>query len=524
MKRFLTMALVGVVALGFASTASANLCATDVVPAATLLFPFVTYDYDAGVLGNDGQTTLFAITNVSSEAQIVHITIWTDFSVAILDFNLTLTGYDVQTINIRDILRDGKLPYEGLEGGYANIWEPLNAGGSPFDDGPYSTFNELWDGNLDAYFAANGLFDPQSTAPALNCDPLVWDSSPNHYAAAGAIPSGTLTLFEGYLNRSQDANKWYEDCDGDPIEFDNDPWFLTRDSGPTWMYITADVVGACNKELPDTSTLYWSDAPWPGWTIPAGVLSNNVLIGDILYLDSGNNFSESDNAVHIEAAPGFGTTQHPDSIDGKGVTFYHRYHDGLGGAFSDGREPLPTAWAFRYIVAPTAGAKTWIRAWKGGTIYRRVQDLNDGVISGQNPADLYANSCIPYTYYAWDEDENVNAAGPGFVPPWSGGPTTEPIPVPNLLPLETQEVDAEEFFLVGDPQAGAFGWMLFIWPWSNYDGTNPSTTDYDMYQTWMGVKYASFGQYTSGLSAAVMGNYACRGDRLPILGLGRYSE
>ena len=135
------------------------------------------------------------------------------------------------------------------------------------------------------------------------------------------------------------------------------------------------------------------------------------------------------------------------------------------------REPLPTAWAFRYIVAPTADAKTWIRAWKGGTLTNRVMDLNDGTISSENPDDLYANSCIPYTYYAWDEDEGVNASEGGTPPPWSEAvPGAEPIPVPNLLPLETQEVDAEEFFLVGDPAAGAFGWMLFVWPRSNYDG------------------------------------------------------
>ena len=116
MKRFLTMALVGVMALGLASTAYANLCATDVVPAATLLFPFVQYDYEGGATGAN---TMFAITNVSSAAQIVHITVWTDYSIAILDFNLTLTGYDVQTINIRDILREGTLPSDDTG---ANEW------------------------------------------------------------------------------------------------------------------------------------------------------------------------------------------------------------------------------------------------------------------------------------------------------------------------------------------------------------------------------------------------------------------
>ena len=68
MKRFLTMALAGVLALGLGSAANAVECALDVVPASTLLFPFVEYDYAQGAIDNDGQTTLFAITNVSSEA------------------------------------------------------------------------------------------------------------------------------------------------------------------------------------------------------------------------------------------------------------------------------------------------------------------------------------------------------------------------------------------------------------------------------------------------------------------------
>ena len=519
MKRFLTLALVGVMALGLASTAYANICSYDTVPAATLLFPFVIYDYENE---EDGDSTLFAITNVSQEAQIVHITVWTDFSVAILDFNLVLTGYDVQTMNVRDLLRDGILPSEANG---ANIWEAENWGVGnpapvPFDDGPYSTFNELWDGNLDTYFAADGLDAPDSTI-TLNCDPAVWDSSPNHYAAAGNIPSGTLGLFETYLKRSQDADKWYENCAGEPIEFDNDPWFVTRDSGPVWLYITADVVGACNKDLPDGDLHYYNQI------LGEGLIANNVLIGDVIYLNPAQNFSEALNAVHIEAANGFGGTYIPElsATDSYYSTFYLRYHStSLPGDFDDYREPLPTAWAFRYLVSPDASAKTWIRAWKGGTLNGIVQDLNDGSITSENPDELYANSCIPYTYYAWDEDEGVNASEGGTPPPWSEAvPGAEPIPVPNLLPLETQEVDAEEFFLVGDPAVGAFGWMLFVWPRSNWDGTNPTTLDY--YQTWMGVKYAAFGTYTAGLEGAVLGNFNCnQGDVLPRLGLNRYSE
>ena len=555
MRKFLTYALAGVMALGLTGTVYANICATDAEPAATLLFPFVQYDYEGG---DGGQTTLFAITNVSADAQIVHITVWTDYSMAILDFNLTLTGYDVQTFNIRDILRDGTLPADPG----SNIWwdgrlttdDPpglgTNAGGAPFDDGPFSRFNELWGGALDTYFGAPGnanLPAPDSTH-VLNCAPPgtpsaynpfapdTWISSPVNYA--DPIPAGTLDIFQGYLQSSQLNLTGYSDCDyTGSISFTNGTWFTNQDPRPTWMYVTADVVGACNKELPDGAANYYNEAivgSGAGSTTPVGLLDRNVLIGDVIWLDPGNGFSEADNAVHIEAVEGlsfgnFGTTPIPTTA--KNASFYGRYHLGaLQTTWEDDREPLPTAWAFRYLVSEANQAQTWIRAWKGSTVLGIVDDLRGpdlddegdpgyGVydpIGRLNPSELWANSCFAYTYYSWDEDENVNSVGPGFIPPWSGGPTTDPIPVPNLLPLETQEVNADQFFLVGSADE-AFGWLLFVWPQSNDTAAEGLI---DLYQTWMGVKYAAFGQFTAGLSGAVMANYNCDATEvLPILGL-----
>src|SRR4029079_4736037 len=36
--------------------------------------------------------------------------VWSDLSVPVLDFNVYLTGYDVQSINLRDILVRGVMP------------------------------------------------------------------------------------------------------------------------------------------------------------------------------------------------------------------------------------------------------------------------------------------------------------------------------------------------------------------------------------------------------------------------------
>jgi len=56
-----------------------------------------------------------------------------------------------------------------------------------------------------------------------------------------------------------------------------------------------------------------------------------------------------------------------------------------------------------------------------------------------------------------------------------------------------------------------------VWPQSNDTAAEGLI---DLYQTWMGVKYAAFGQFTAGLSGAVMANYNCDATEvLPILGL-----
>ena len=348
MKRFLTMALAGVLALGLGSAAYAVECAMDVVPASTLLFPFVEYDYVTGAVGgtdSSGQTTLFAITNVSSDAQIVHITLWTDYSVAVLDFNLTLTGYDVQTINIREILRDGVLP--SGDGAFpANEWWdgalPSNAGPPPFDDGPYSTHNQLWNGVLTPYFWTTpstpnmGLQNPEPTGDAqgILCDPDDWISSPVNYredpngdgdtSDSGIIPESFLLSLQGHLQVSQLGTTGYIGCDPPvgtladlwfaPETFDGGTWFTNQDPRNTWMYITADVVGACNKDLPDSDALSY-------FGTGVGAIQNaNVLMGDMIYLNEGANFSEALNAVHIEDNPELTAS----------TTFYDRFH--VGGA------------------------------------------------------------------------------------------------------------------------------------------------------------------------------------------------
>jgi hypothetical protein len=471
----MTLALVGAVMLGAGSVAFANVCAFDPVPAATLLFPFVPYNYSQGAAGYN---TLFAITNVSNEAQIVHVTVWTDFSVAILDFNILLTGYDVQTLSIRDILANGQLPVTTIGNHTASE--------GAFEQGPVSGVNTytLWD--------PADLPDPQATSvlSPSRCSTTA-QAYPGRYQ--DPIPANILALFEGWLKSSQTVPRYHDNCDDNPYVPSPAPWFESRgEDDDTWMYITADVVETCNTLFPDEPGYFSNEIRY-----------DNVLMGDVIAVNNTSRFSETYNAVHIEADGALDLISTPLPT-GFPASFYARYSNSF--FTSDYREPLPTAWAFRYLQDPALGLDTGIRVWKGAMLNRIVPDL---VLDDpdESPNEMWALNCLAYTYYAWDEEENVTTTA---TMPWSmpGGESV----VLNLLPLETQEVSASQFNILDE-----FGWFLFVWPPSNFYPDGPAP---DWYQTWMGVKYSTATDYSAAREGAVMANYNCFSDQvLPQLGI-----
>src|SRR6187399_914221 len=77
-------------------------CDLGVAPAATLLLPY--FEVDITAPRERGVTTLFTVTNVSSNSQIARVTLWSDWAYPVLTFNLYLTGYDVQAVNLYDVI------------------------------------------------------------------------------------------------------------------------------------------------------------------------------------------------------------------------------------------------------------------------------------------------------------------------------------------------------------------------------------------------------------------------------------
>src|SRR5215213_4591430 len=112
MKRWIGIALTlaGLVAL--AAPAAAVMGTIDNVPAATLLLPYFEVDLDNA----QGINTLFSINNSAASAVLVKVLVWTDQSVPVVGFNVYLTGYDVQTISMRDILVLGNVPRTASDG------------------------------------------------------------------------------------------------------------------------------------------------------------------------------------------------------------------------------------------------------------------------------------------------------------------------------------------------------------------------------------------------------------------------
>src|SRR4029078_1347230 len=142
-KTALCLALLGLLALG--GQAMAVICTIDDVPAATLLLPYFEVDLN----NPNGVTTLFSINNASATAILAHVVLWTDLSVPTFDFNVYLTGYDVQTVSLRDIFH-GIVPRTASDG-----------------QDPHDTISPKGDFSQDINFAScSGQLPTPATLPA----------------------------------------------------------------------------------------------------------------------------------------------------------------------------------------------------------------------------------------------------------------------------------------------------------------------------------------------------------------------
>lgn len=221
-------------------TMAANRVANE--PAATLLLPYFEVELPKKIGGkSSGMNTIFSVNNASATAVLAHVTIWSDLSVPITNFNIYLTGYDTQTVDMLQVL-NGHLP------------RTASAGQDPGD-----VISNKGDESQDINFAScNG----QLPYP----DPL---------------PTETITFLRETLTGSP-VGLTGGTCAGRKLP----------DKKPTARgYVTVDTVNHCTLQFPSE----------PGY-FPGTATNQNVLWGDYFYINKSKKVGRGDALIHIQAS------------------------------------------------------------------------------------------------------------------------------------------------------------------------------------------------------------------------------
>lgn len=331
-----------------ATTNNDDSCDIGTAPAATLLLPYFEV-----AESRTSETTLFTITNTSQFPHIAHVVLWTDFSYPVIDFNIYLTGYDVQGINLNDVIWQGVI---------------APAAGARDVDGT---------GTITSTGTGTGDFDelePGSTQDFENCGVLLGEL-PDFYVERmqSAFTEGTVAAVPG--------DPRFAGCNnvGNPHE-------------NAVGYATIDVVNFCGTGLPTDGDEYFTEE----------IRFDNVLIGDYQQVDAANAFAQGNPMVHIRAIPE-GTGNPGEGLDTNfDRTFYSRYQ--TAGDTIDRRQPLPATFAARWINGGTGAFNTGFKIWREGTF------------SGLTCASLDDNGNILVTEsVAFDEDENGEGVAGGEI-------------------------------------------------------------------------------------------------------------
>ncbi|HEV8657641.1 MAG TPA: hypothetical protein VGS96_03350 [Thermoanaerobaculia bacterium] len=356
-------------------------CDIGTYPAATLLLPYFEVE-----LARQTQSTIFSITNVSPAPQIARVTIWTDWAFPVISFNLFLTGYDVQPINLYDVFLRGIIG--GATGTSTSAPNARDSTG-------------------------------RSTNPNIGTTPLTNLANPNFLPSVanecargrlpGVIPASIATDIRALVSTGRSTGVGISCRDANGVEQQ-----VGGNHGGTVAigYVTIDVVATCSAYLP-TDARYWNE-----------ILFDNVLTGDYQQIASDpatGNYAGGNPMVHIRAIPEGGDAG-STAAAALPFTFYDRYTS------NDRRQPVPSTFAARWISGSNATFDTHYKIWR------------EGVLSAGAACNRYAeNSSLSFGEIArFDEHENAWITRPCSIcipgpPPIGFLPVTSRIPISNAL-------------------------------------------------------------------------------------------
>lgn len=228
-------------------------------PAATLLLPY----FEVDLANPAGANTYFTVNNASATAALAHVTVWSAMHVPVYTFDIYLTGYDVQALNVRDII-NGKLPQTASDG-----QDPT--------DGP----------------GPDGISNQGLLSQDINFASCTGTLPP------AAVPQTTIDHIRASLTGQQSPVTGQCATKGDGTR-------IARG------YITVDTVNACNSLSP---------ADGPGY-FGVYATNQNILWGDYTYTNhiGGLESGDASALVHITAS----ATDPETSVPGE-YTFYGRF-------------------------------------------------------------------------------------------------------------------------------------------------------------------------------------------------------
>ncbi len=416
-------------------------------PAATLLLPYFEVDFKSPQ--TTARTTLFTIVNTTDLPQIAHVVVWTDWSFPALDFNIFLTGYDVQGINMYDIfaratIAPGATP--GTGGTSSNTTVPTNPtpGSQPADNDANPNITSLAGcGNLPGVFSSVLLTDLQlifttgkGTGAAVPCT-----------AAVGGVHANAIG------------------------------------------YVTIDVAPNCHTSLPNEAGYF------------SLILFDNVLIGDYQDINPNpatGNYAGGNPLVPIRAVPEGGPA---GSVPGTNLpyTFYDRYTSGIVPRTIDRRQPLPTNWAARFISGGTGAFNTNFKIWREG--------ITIGACSGAGIAAISNSNLAIREVVRFDEHENAT------VTTVTGSVTLAPPGAPGLPETGVYSAARTDIFPPFSTSGDVGGWMYFNLNnggTANYSAARPgfniNNTIVRPSQNWVIVSMFAEGRFSVDFDAAWLGN------------------
>jgi len=474
-KTFLTcLAVVALFAI--ATSATAITCTIDQRPAATLLIPYfqATFNPDGTILGTGPTSldTLVTIGNASSAPMIAHVNVFNERTELVLDFNIALTGFDIQSFSMASILR-GNLPVT-----------PINQSHVPEvkDSNQVLTTGDVCQRNPASivYPSAGGYLRVKPTSPATGLDnQLATVSYP-----AGPFPTAFLFQVLDSLDTTKDTNT----CGSVDGTITN----------PIHGYLTIDHANYCNLSNPSDPAYYTNDA----------IGMENNLFGDYIFTSGAGVSTMGFPAVAIEADASLAdSTAAPVSLGGVPGrrTFYRRYvtsADAPGclnvfpapqNAFDcgggDQREPLGLKYAARWFdSAPTV--TSFFNVWRASSV---PSSVNGGLADLLGFTVGKCNTSEPtVTLTFFDEDENTVTQG---VCP---SPCTQPT---FNFPLETQRTQITAFSHPNWPA----GWVSMEF----FNATGPVGGTLD--QAYVTYDFAGAGAFLSaGIPAAQLDPTNCQ--------------